>query len=320
MKPSGGAALYHVSGMGNIGVRFETITTRALLVVALPFLFGAALAAQSAPPSPNRTAVKQTGPIWTETFEGSGDADGIVTDLNSTFGYVLTTHFSLYTGLPVYFIHAPSSNPGATSTTDIGNPYVGLRYATKGPVFGYASTLNGAMPLADTKKGLSTGRATFDWDNHFDHEYDHFTPFLDLGVGNSISDTRFFHRPFITLGNLAHFEGGTELDLEHNISFSASAYYILPWGQQRVFSKFINRGSSGLSKVRHGRVFEMNAETLGGPGLTRDDGMNLGFDFNPNRFVDFNLGYSYSTQYALNTVSFGISFNIAAILRAKNGK
>jgi hypothetical protein len=306
--------------MGDIGMRFESIKTRALLVVALPLFFGASLAAQSAPADPNRTVLKQTGPTWTETFEGSADADGIVTDLNSTFGYVFTRHFSMDTGLPVYFIHAPSSIPGATSSTGIGNPYVGLRYATKGAHFGYASTLNGAMPLADTKKGLSTGRTTFDWDNHFDHEYDHFTPFLDLGVGNSISDTRFFHRPFITLGNLAHFEGGTELDFGHNISFSASAYYILPWGQQKVFSRFIKRGSSGSPKVRHGRVFEMNAETVGGPGLTRDEGMNLGFDFNPNRFVDFNLGYSYSAPYALNTFSFGISFNIASILRTRNGK
>ncbi len=85
---------------------------------------------------------------------------------------------------------------------------------------------------------------------------------LNVGIANSISDTRFFHRPFISLGKLAHFEAGPEVDLGDKWSFTLSSYYILPWGQQTVFGRFRTGGSSDPLK--------------GGAGLTRDAGGNFG--------------------------------------------
>jgi hypothetical protein len=81
----------------------------------------------------------------------------------------------------------------------------------KGPLFAFRTGLYGAFLIASSAKRLSTGRVTFDWDNHFAHGFDRLTPFLDVDVANSVPDTRFLHRPYTSLGTLAHFEGGSEL-------------------------------------------------------------------------------------------------------------
>jgi hypothetical protein len=145
---------------------------------------------------------------------------------------------------------------------------------------------------------------TFDWDNHFSHDFDRLTPFLNVGVANSVPDTRFLHRPYTSLGTLAHFEAGSELDLGHKFSVSASGYYILPWGAQQIFVRG-KKSSPGSIK--------------GGASLTRDDGINLGLDYNLSRFVDLGAGYSYSAYSVLNTVSFGVELNLASWLRKRRG-
>jgi hypothetical protein len=139
-----------------------------------------------------------------------------------------------------------------------------------------------------------------DWNNHFAHGFDPFTPSVDLGLGNSIPDTRFLHRPYISYGDVAHFEGGSALDLGEKFSVTASGYYILPWGPQQIFLRG-HKSSTGPTK--------------GSASLTRDDGINFGIDYNLTRSLDLNAGYSYSAYNALNTCSFGIELNVGSLLR-----
>jgi len=186
----------------------------------------------------------------------------------------------------------------------MGNPSLGFRYSTKGPVLDFSTGVNGAFPVASSAKGLSTGRVTFDWDNHFAHGFDLFTPFLDVGVANSVPDTRFLKRPYTSLGTLAHFEGGSEMDLGDKFSVSASGYYILPWGTQEIFVRG-KKSSPGSTK--------------GDASLTRDDGINLGLDYNLTRFVDLSAGYSYSAYNVLHTLSFGVELNLSSWLRKHRG-
>ena len=249
--------------------------------------------------------VEAKGFTWTETYEGSGNTDGFITDINSTTGYIFNKHFSMNIGVPYLFISPSSSKTGTTSVAGMGNPNVGIRYSRNGQLLDFSTSLNGAVPVASSAKGLSTGRVTFDWNNHFAHGFDLFTPFLDVGFANSVSDTRFLHRPYISLGALAHFEGGSELDLGDKFSVSASGYDILPWGPQQIFVR-ARKSSSGSTK--------------GGTTLTRDDGINLGLDYNLSRLVDLGAGYSYSGYNALNTFSFGIDFNLASRLRKRRGE
>jgi hypothetical protein len=37
-------------------------------------------------------------------------------------------------------------------------------------------------------------------------------------------------------------------------------------------------------------------------------------DFNPIKYVDFDLAYSHSVHYQLDTISFGINFNLTPLL------
>jgi len=278
---------------------------RPLAILAASFLLTVSSPAQAVPPVAAKTTADEKGFTWTETYEGSGNTDGFITDINSTVGYIFDEHFSMDFGVPYLFIRPSSSKTGTTSVAGMGNPYVGLRYSRKGPSLDFSTSLNGAVPAASSAKGLSTGRVTFDFDNHFGHEFGLFTPFFDVGLANSVPDTRFLHRPYISLGKLAHFEGGSELDLGDKFSVSASGYYILPWGPQQVFVR-CKKSSPGSTK--------------GGASLTRDDGVNLGFDYNLSRFVDLSAGYSHSAYSVLNTVSFGVELNVASSLRKRHGE
>ena len=281
------------------------VECRLLAIFTGTCLLAAAALAESAPSAASKTAGEEKGFTLTESYEGSGNTDGFITDINSTVGYIFNPHFSINVGVPYLFVSPSTSKTGATSASGMGNPSLGFRYSRKGPLFDFSTALNGAFPLASSAKGLSTGRVTFDWDNHFAHGFDLFTPFFDFGVANSVPDTRFLKRPYTSLGTLAHFEGGSEMDLGDKFSVSASGYYILPWGTQEIFVRG-KKSSPGSTK--------------GGVSLTRDDGINLGLDYNLTRFVDLSAGYSYSAYSVINSVSFGVELNVASWLRKRRGE
>ena len=270
-----------------------------LVVVVLPFLIAISAVAQARPQGTTK-GDEQNGFTWAETYEGSGNTDGFITDINSTVGYTFGEHFAVNVGVPYFFIEPSTSKTGTTSANGIGNPYLGLKYSTKASALDFSTSLNSAIPTASTKKGLSTGHVTVDWSNHLAHGFDPFAPFLDFGLGNSVPDTRFLHRPYISYGDVAHFEGGSELDLGDKFSVTASGYYILPWGPQQVFL----RGSKSTS-----------GSTKGGVSLTRDDGINLGIDYKLTRSLDLSGGYSRSVYSVLNTFSFGLQVNVGTLLK-----
>jgi len=289
------------SKTGGSILRFRSQSPLAA-VISL-FLLVTYLAGQARPQGASKD-VEQNGFTWMETFEGSGNTDAFITDINSTVGYSFGKHFAMDVGVPYFFIEPSTSKTGTTSASGMGNPYLGLIYSAKGSALDFSTSLNSAIPTASTAKGLSTGHVTVDWSNHFAHEFDLFTPFVDLGLANSIPDTRFLHRPYISYGDVAHFEGGSELDLGAKFSVTASGYYILPWGPQQIFLRG-SKSSSGATK--------------GGPSLTRDNGINLGFDYNLTRSLDLTGGYSYSVYSVLNTFSFGIELNAGSLLKKHSG-
>ena len=204
------------------------------MVVVLPFLLAVCAVAQARSQGATKGA-EQYGFTWTETYEGSGNTDGFITDINSTIGYAFGRHFATNMGVPYLFFQPSTTKTGATSASGVGNPYLGFTYAAKGSALDFSASLNSAIPTASTAKGLSTGHVTVDWCNHFAHEFDLFTPFVDVGLANSIPDTRLLRRPYISYGDVAHVEGGSELDLGDKFSVTASGYYILPWGPQQIF-------------------------------------------------------------------------------------
>jgi hypothetical protein len=174
--------------------------------------------------------------------------------------------------------------------------------------------------LGDKNLGLSTGHATFDWTNRFDHGFNQVTPFVEAGFSNTTSDSRLFVRPYTTFGLNAHFRGGMEIDVWKFISVGAAGYDIAPFGNQTVFSRVV--GSSGTggagdgAGATHGQGFNTGHQTTGTSSIAADDGFSTWVDASLNKYTDAEIGYTRSVQFNLNSVSFSVGFNVGRLLRA----
>ena len=140
---------------------------------------------------PTDKADEEKGFTFYETFQGSTNELGQVMKLDTTVGYDFTRHYGVDFGVPFYFVSASSTetSSGGTSHNGIGDAYAEIRATFNNPLLNYATVLTGAAPTGDTKAGLSTGRATFDWTNHFDKGVLGLRPFANVGVANTISDS-----------------------------------------------------------------------------------------------------------------------------------
>ncbi len=271
----------------------------------------------SAQKQPADKVKEEKGFTFFENLQGSSNDLGQVYKLDSTIGYDFNKHFGVDFGLPVYFVEASSTSTtsGMTSHNGIGNAYADLKITFNNPVLNFASTLNGTVPTGDTTSGFSTGRATFDWNNHFDKGIIGIRPFANIGVANTVSDTHFFTRPFTTLGIVGHFEGGATYKVFPMVKVGASLYDILPTGQQKVFSKLVKSQMAPVTmQGRHG-VFQTSHETTGSSDIARDNGASVWIAASPGPFLDLELAYDRSVHYDLNTISFGVGVNLGYIIR-----
>lgn len=260
-----------------------------------------------------------------ETFQGTVNSQSGVMKLDSAVGYDFNKHFGLFGGLPVYFAHVSSitTTVGTTTTTTpaatltgMGNVYVGLAFRAPNSTLDYASTITAAAPTGSKANGLSTGRATVDWDNRFEHSFSHLTPFFEGGLGNTVPDSRFFTRPFTTLGAVSHLEEGGDLELVRHFSVGASAYQIVPFGNQKVISRLTKKGATGSTGGKR-PPFDLPGVISGTSSLTKENGFNTWVGFEPSEFWRLELGYTRSTTYDLNSVAFNLSFNIGKAVRSR---
>jgi len=263
--------------------------TRILHYTAIVLLAGMPIFAQS---SESIGASRKF--TFYEKFQGSASTLGVVNELDSSVGYNFNSHFSADVGLPVYFVRPSSSataGTGAYSANGIGNAYAQLRLALPNPTVNFTSILTGTAPTGAKADGFSTGHATVDWSNYFDHSFSSLTPFVNLGFANSASDTMFFVRPYTTYGLVTHVEGGARYRLVRGFSVGGSLYGIEPSGQQTVVSRIVHgQAQSGTataasgtpgrgtlpatsSRKNHG-VFETASVTTGSANISQDHGVS----------------------------------------------
>lgn len=302
----------------------------AMCIVILSFTCATRCAAQTAP-TPNAGASAPASqdnqgfyPGWNlgVRFEGSHDSDGSVYDLGTGVGYNFSHHFGVGLGVPYYFVSSASSistkNGGAVSGNGTGNAGLDLKWLYPEKSLTYASTIHLGAPTGDIKKGFSNGHATWNWANHVEHGWGNFTPFIDAGVGNTVPDTKYFLRSFMTFGYNMQFGAGTEVDAGP-ISLTGGVYDIAPWGNQTVYSRVFRCTSAtkcsatGTTTDRKG--YTSSSVTTGGSSLTRDNGFNLSAEFKPVKTIDLEVDYSRSIPLHLNTFSFGIALDLGAVLR-----
>src|SRR5260370_41913591 len=215
--------------------------------------------AQSPSPAANSTGQDNAGFYrgWTlgTSFEGSTSGDGSVYDLGTSAGYNFTHHFGVDLGVPYVFVGTPSAvktkNPGAVSGNVMGNIGADLKWLFPGNTMNYGSTIHLGAPTGDIKKGFSTGHATWNWSNHIEHGWGNFTPFIDAGVGNTVPDTRYIKKPFMTFGYNLAFEAGTPDDAGPGRLFSF-AHPPPPLGPPTGISKGV-RFTSGATRPSPGK-------------------------------------------------------------------
>lgn len=300
-------------------VRFFFI--RFWLLTAL-LATGALSVAQTPPAFSPET---QKGFTEFESFQGTANSSERVLKLDSSLGWDFNRHFGVLAGVPLYFAHLSGSTTtaGTTTTTTpgsshdgIGNAYLGFLFRAPNPRLDYSSTLTLAAPTGDTKKGLSTGRATVDWDNRFEHAFNRFTPFFEGGLGNSVPDSRLLTRPFTSLGLVTHLEEGGGFEVAKHFSINGAAYEIVPFGNQKIFSKLVAAGQTAKGSGKNGRIFETAAETSGN-GLTRENGFSAWVGFEPTPAWSLEIGYTRSVTFALDGFVFNLRMNVASLFRPR---
>lgn len=294
---------------------------RRLAAVSLFAFLTTAVLAQNA--SASKKDTDDTG--WTSAvnFEGSANSQERVLDLGSNVGYNFGEHWGADMGVPLSFVSSSSTaTTGTTSTktssslNSLGNVYMDVKYKTTGDFANYNSTLTATAPTGSTTKGVSTGRPNVGWNNHAEHDFDRLTPFVELGLSNGLTDTKFFHRPFTTLGFVSQFTGGSKIDLGGNFSVGGSLYDVLPAGQQKMFSKLVAKKSTTTAgSGKNGRTYEVAAESTGDASLTHDNGGSAWIEFSPGKIFDFQIGYTHSVHFALNTVAFDLGINLGKLMK-----
>jgi hypothetical protein len=271
----------------------------------------------------------QKGFTEIETFQGTVNSTDKLIKLDSTLGYDFNKHFGIFAGLPIYISNFSSTTTSTTTTTTgttstsgthsgIGNFYMGLAFRAPNPTLNYASTITVGAPTGSTSNGFSTGRASLDWSNYFDHSFNRFTPFFSAGIGNGVPDSALVTHAFTSLGAVGHFEEGAEYELVHHFAAGGSAYQDTPFGNQKVFSKLVKEGqtSGGSGTGRsHGGAFETSFFSSGND-LTRENGVNAWVAFQPTQFWRAQLGYSRSVTFDLNSFSFNLGVNVGKLLHA----
>jgi hypothetical protein len=252
-------------------------------------------------------------------FSGSSNSSGVVLKADPSVGYTFNDYLKTYAGLPAYFVNGSSTTTTSNGFMNgIGNAYVGFRLGVDNPAVNFASNLVFTAPTGDKDKGFSTGRATVDWTNSFNRKFSSVTPFGSVGVANTVSDTSFFVRPFSSLGLVGHFEGGATVSLSRFVDVGASAYGVRGSGEQRIISKVLKHQSTATPATSNSRgkgtgknrVFETSSETIGPADIANDHGFTAWFGVNPRSRMDFQMGYTRSVNYDLDSFFFGVGFRL----------
>ena len=254
--------------------------------------------------SVTRAAESEKGLTLSAFYGGSFFAHQHVTEIDGTVGYNFNDHVGVDFGVPAYFVGASRvfDSPAGPITRNfgvngIGNVYTELLINSIGTPVLYLGTFRVSAPTGNTRTGFSTGRVTYDLDNYFDHDFGRLRPFADVGLANSIADTQFFYRPFVTLGTVILSEAGASFRVIRHARVGASLYDDAPIGTQKVFSR-------------------INGSQMTGPArIDRDNGYSGWVTVSPTSFLVLQAGYDHSVRYAYNVFSFGVGVDVKQAYR-----
>lgn len=232
-------------------------------------------------------------------------ATGWATLANPSISYSFNGRFSADAGIPVYLFRlAEVSSPHPAPTADLvarrgelGDVIIGLHAQFFPAIVQYRITTSFSAPTGDQAYGLSTGRVTFDVNNHFERNFRRLTPEVELGAGDSSALVdRTVPRHYTSLGPLAHFQAGFTAFLLYGASVESDAYEQLPLGDQKIY---------GYSRRR-------KATVITGYNVNEDNGFFNTLYIPMNRHIKFSGYYSHSLRLRTDTAAIGISYVLRA--------
>ena len=302
-------------------MKSNSVLAIVLLIVAAP-----ACIAQSTPSSLSLRIPDKGFSSYTNLSQSYDSSSNWTSIVDSTVSYNFNKVVGISLGAPFYLAYNQplfsSSTQVAGSTTQpapipgynaMGDLRFGLRLATPTPLIKYVVTLTGTAPTGDTSIGISTGRATADFNNHLELDLGRVSPLLDLGLANTNALINTVKRPYTTLGVLSHFKAGLGLPLGKRLNFEFAGYENLPVGLQKLYSQEFNRGpgstSSGSGKNTSAPIYEQVATAIG-TGFTEDNGFSTGLNADLGRYMDMGFTYDRSARQKLDSFAFTIGIRI----------
>ncbi len=247
------------------------------------------------------------------------DSAGWISEAGFGAGYDFNRHFTVESGIPVYFVQHTDTNGGATQTSRaIGDWFGRVIFTPVAKPFHFATALTGTAPTGNQDLGVSAGEPTWNWLNHIDKTISRYTPFGEFGFTNSIAGDRQYQRSFTTVGNASILRGGVGVNLAKIVSVEFSGYSVHGFGSQKIYSRKI-AASSSMNTVGNGmskRPFDSQHFTSGDSTLADDNGFNASLYINPTPRFDVGISYNRSVSYELNTVSASVGYRFGHVRKA----
>src|SRR5581483_7886357 len=273
-------------------------------------------------------------------FGGSLNSSGYIFMMGFSAGYQFNERVSIDAHMPFYFVSATTTGTGGTtqqttlSSHGVGDPSFSLLLRFPNRKLDYKTRVTTWVPVANLSSGFTTGSVLVDWTNRFSRPIGRLLLFGQVDIANTVPDTPLFLLPYTAQGFNARFEAGTKVALTRIFSTGGSFYYVLPSGQQHVYSRVCDSGSgpggtaggSGWNGGSNGgwngsstnEDWWMTQHVTVGSDLTRDHGFSTWLTANLPQFVDLEIGFTRSYGYNLNTVSFGVGFDPIEAVRHRH--
>ena len=244
-------------------------------------------------------------------------SSGWYTLVTPALSYSVSPHYSVDISMPLYLyrlaegqvtVDAPPTMPGQPTqrettmtelephTFDPGDIILAAHANTETRNFATTFTPSITLPTGDSTYGLSTGRVTFDLDEHLQFQPSRVAFLLDLGGGDSSSlFNRLVTQNYTTLGPLAHFQAGMQVPMPFRGSFQSVAYEQLPLGDSKIYTTLTRPGFPERTVVS-------------GRSVSEDNGFTNSLTLPLTEHITWQAYYNRSLRLHLDTVAVGLTF------------
>jgi hypothetical protein len=312
-------------------VKQETLRLTLLSLAALCFAANAAAQTSAQltndPEQPSLLSTVPTVPgisAYLRGFNGGvsltsvhDSSSGWYTLLTPALSYSVSPHYSVDISMPLYLYRlaesqvtidaqpASSGQPSERETThtelephtfDPGDIILAAHANTSTRSFATTFTPSITLPTGDSTYGLSTGRVTFDLDEHMQFQPSHVAFLLDLGGGDSSSlFNRLVTQNYTSLGPLAHFQTGLLVPMPFRGSFQSVAYEQLPLGDNKIYTTLTRPGFPTQT-------------VISGRSVSEDNGFTNSLTLPLTGHITWQAYYNRSLRLHLDTVAVGLTF------------